>query len=116
MSERNQAQLLVALQDLEGLITEAEDPAQRKQIEAMGFPLPGLDDLHAARTKLEAQIAPGMLSKYRRLRQRTGKAIMPVVEGTCTGCFTNVPSIFTSSVNAGKVITCETCGRMLYWP
>lgn len=116
MAEKNQAQILVALQDLEEMISEAEDPEQREQLEEMGFPVSGLENLHAAQKKLEAEVGTGMLSKYRRLRARTGKAIVPVVDGACTGCFTNVPHIFTSSVNAGKVITCETCGRMLYWP
>ena len=116
MSERNQAQLLVALQDLEDMIEQAENPEERSKLEQMGFPLSGLDDLHSAQEKLEGQLQPAMLNRYRRLRQRMGKAVMPVVDGACTGCFTNVPHIFTSSVNAGKVITCETCGRMLYWP
>ncbi len=116
MGEQNQAQLLVALQDLEEMIREAEDKQQRAKLEAMGFPVTGIDELHDALTALEAQISPAMKSRYRRLRQRTGRAIVPVVNGACTGCFTNTPSVFTSSVNRGKVINCESCGRMLYWP
>jgi len=116
MTQENQAQLLVALQDLEQMIHEAEDPEQRAQLETLGFPVTGLDDLHSAQEKLETQIQPAMLNRYRRLARRMGRAIVPVVDGVCTGCFTNVPSIFTSSVNRGKVINCETCGRMLYWP
>lgn len=116
MSEPNQAQLLVALRDLEDMIDQAESPEERAKLEKMGFPLHGLDQLHAAKSTLESRIQPALLSRYRRLRQRMGNAVMPVVDGACTGCFTNVPHIFTSSINAGKVITCETCGRMLYWP
>ena len=111
-----QAQLLVALQDLEDMISEAEDPERRATLEEMGFPVEGIDELHAAQKRIEEQVQPGMLNKYRRLRQRTGKAVMPVLGGACTGCFTNVPHVFTSSVNKGKVIACETCGRILYWP
>lgn len=116
MSAPNQAQMLVALRDLEDMIDQAESPEERAKLEKMGFPLHGLDQLHAAKSTLESQIQPALLSRYRRLRQRMGNAVMPVVDGACTGCFTNVPHIFTSSINAGKVITCETCGRMLYWP
>jgi predicted nucleic acid-binding Zn-ribbon protein len=116
VSERNQAQLLVALQDLQEMILEAEDPAQRQQLEAMGFPVTGIDELRAAQEKLEAQIKPAMLGKYRRLYKRSGRAIVPVVDSTCTGCFTAIPTSFTSSVNRDKVMTCESCGRMLYWP
>lgn len=116
MSPQNQAQLLVALQDLEEMIREAEDPQQRAKMEAMGFPVTGIDELHKAQKALEKQIGPGMISRYRRLRQRTGRAIVPVVNSACTGCFNNTPSVFTSSVNRGKVINCENCGRMLFWP
>lgn len=112
----NQAQLLVALQDLEEMIRDAEDPESRKKLEAMGFPLENVDKLRDAQDELEERIKPQMLSRYRRIADRSGKAIVPVVGNVCTGCFTNVPSIFTSKVNADKVISCETCGRMLYWP
>ena len=116
MNEPNQAQVLVALQDLEEMLAEAEDPSQREQLEEMGFPVTGLEELQASLEKLEGRISRAELTRYRRLHQRMGRAIVPVIDGTCTGCFTNVPSIFTSSVNLGKVINCETCGRMLYWP
>ena len=116
MTDKHEAHLLVALQDLEEMIREAEDPAQRAKLESMGFPVTGIDELRSALKALESQIRPAMIAKYRRLRQRTGRAIVPVVNGACTGCFTNTPSSFTSSVHHGKVINCESCGRMLYWP
>lgn len=116
MVDKNQAHLLVALQDLEEMIREAEDPTQRAKLEAMGFPVTGIEELHSALTALETQISPAMIGRYRRLRQRTGRAIIPVVNNACTGCFTNIPPSFVSSVHHGKVINCESCGRMLYWP
>lgn len=112
----NQAQLLVAFQDLEEMIREAEDPQQRARLESLGFPVTGIEELRSALGALESKISPAMVTRYRRLRQRTGRAIVPVVNGACTGCFNNTPSSFTSSVHRGKVINCESCGRMLYWP
>jgi predicted nucleic acid-binding Zn-ribbon protein len=116
MADKNEAQLLVALQDLEEMIREAEDPAQRAKLESMGLPVTGIEELRKALQALEGQISPAMIGRYRRLRQRTGRAIVPVVSGACTGCFANIPSSFTSSVHHGKVVNCESCGRMLYWP
>ncbi len=116
MSGPNQAQLLVALQDLEEMIREAEDPGQRARLESLGFPVTGIEELHKALEALQSKISPAMVTRYQRLRARTGRAIVPVVNGACTGCFNNTPSVFTSSVNRGKVINCENCGRMLYWP
>lgn len=116
MADKNGPHLLVALQDLEEMIREAEDPSQRAKLEAMGFPVTGIEELRKALQALEAEISPAMLGRYRRLRQRTGRAIVPVVNGACTGCFNNTPASFRSSVHDGKVINCENCGRMLYWP
>lgn len=114
---RNVTRILVALQDLEQMIREAEDPGNRAALEKMGFPVTGIEELKAAQTKLEASLTPQVLSRYRRLTDRAGgHAVVPVVDGVCTGCFMNVPTSFTSSVNVGKVMYCETCGRILFWP
>lgn len=116
MSGGHEAQVLVALQDLDHMIKEAEDAGSRKALEEMGFPVDGLDNLQKAKEKLENQLPRALLTRYQRLSQRAGRAVVPVVDGVCTGCFTNVPAIFTSSVNRDKVIYCETCGRILFWP
>jgi predicted nucleic acid-binding Zn-ribbon protein len=114
---KNPTRVLVALQDLEQMIREAEDPASRAELEKLGFPVTGLDGLRTAQAKLEKQIKPQLLTRYRRLVDRcAGRAVVPVVDGFCTGCFTNIPTSFTSVVHSGKVLTCETCGRMLFWP
>lgn len=116
MSATKDAQVLVALQDLDQMIREAEDPTNREKLEKMGFPVTGVQELRNARAKLEEKLPRAMLTRYERLSDRMGRAVVPVVEGVCTGCFTNVPAVFTSAVNRDKVIQCETCGRILFWP
>lgn len=110
------ARLLVALQDLEEMISEAEDGASRRKLEAMGFPVTGLDRLREAREALEAQIAPQLLGRFRRLTERAGRAVVPVVGNCCTGCFSSLPPSYVSSTHAQRVLACEACGRILYWP
>lgn len=110
------AQLLVALQDLEEMIEEAEDEGARSKLEALGFPVTGMDRLREAREELEAQIAPQLLGRYRRLVERTGRAVVPVIGSSCTGCFSAIPHSFVSSTHANQVLQCEACGRILYWP
>jgi len=116
LSPANNVQLLVALQDLDQMIREAEDTKNREALEKMGFPVSGLDELRKAHSKLESQLPPQLVRRYQRIKERTGRALVPVVDSTCTGCFTNVPAIFTSAINENKVMFCETCGRMLFWP
>jgi predicted nucleic acid-binding Zn-ribbon protein len=115
VTQSREVQLLVALQDLEQMIREAEDRKNREALEKMGFPVTGVEELRKAQKKLEDKLPPGLMGRYRKLSARSGRAVVPVVDGVCTGCFTNVPAIFTSSVNAGKVMYCETCGRVLFW-
>jgi hypothetical protein len=110
------ARLLVALQDLDEMIEEAEDEENRNKLEAMGFPVNGLADLRAARAKLETKIPPQLLGRYRRLLERSGRAVVPVVENSCTGCFSAIPHSFVSSTHADQVLQCENCGRILFWP
>ena len=109
-----QLQLLVALQDTEGMIQEVEQ--EGAELEGMGFKHEGLDGLKKAHDELVAQIDPRYVSLYRRLKGKFGHAVVPVVSNLCTGCFASIPSSFVSKTNAGKMQQCESCGRILYWP
>ncbi len=111
-----QLQLLVAIQDLELMIRDAEDAKQAQELEDMGFGMSGLDNLKKAREDLQAKLEPRHRSYYRRLTQRFGHAVVPVFNNLCTGCFANIPASFVSQTHRDKVLTCENCGRILYWP
>ena len=109
-----QLQLLVALQDLEGMIRETEEKGA--ELEKLGFSQGGLDDLKTARDELSAKIEPRLMSWYRRLTGKFGHAVVPVIGNLCMGCFSNIPSSFTSVTHENKILHCENCGRILYWP
>ncbi len=109
-----QLQILVALQDMEGMIKEVE--TQGEELEGMGFKHGGIDDLKSARNLLAEKVDPRHMSWYRRLNEKFGHAVVPVVNNLCTGCFANIPAQFVSKTNANRVQKCESCGRILYWP
>lgn len=109
-----QLQLLVALQDTEGMLQEVENEGAK--LEDMGFSHGGLDDLKKAQEEIESKIDPRLANLYRRLKGRFGHAVVPVVSNLCTGCFASIPSSFVSKTNTDKVQQCENCGRILYWP
>ncbi len=111
-----QLQKLVALQDIEQMIHEAEDKAKAEELEDMGFQLSGLENLKKRKEELEAGIDTRHLSYYRRLTKRFGHAVVPVVGNLCMGCFANIPASFVSVTNENKLQKCENCGRILYWP
>jgi predicted nucleic acid-binding Zn-ribbon protein len=103
-------ELLVSLQDVDLMIEEAHE------VEKFGFPTTGVDELKKAREELAARISKPLLFRYIRLREKLKRAIVPVKNEICLGCFLRQP---TSNVVKGReddqIFTCENCGRMLYW-
>ena len=109
----DQAKLLVALQDLDQMIKEVEDKDMSSELEGMGFTLDGLEGLKAARDKMAERIKPVLLNRYHRVSKNYGRTVVPVANELCTGCFAKVPTSFRYEKNA--IMTCENCGRILYF-
>ncbi|MDZ7272293.1 MAG: C4-type zinc ribbon domain-containing protein [candidate division KSB1 bacterium] len=107
---KKQLELLVALQDLDIMIREVEDVKQ------LGFEAPSLDKLEQAREELKEKIGKPLYATYERLKARYKRAIVPVKGDTCLGCFMRLPtSLAAKGREDAAVITCENCGRILYW-
>ena len=62
-------------------------------------------------------LPPDVISVYNRIMQgRPGTAVVPVSGASCGGCFANLPPQFINEIKKmEKLITCETCGRILVW-
>ncbi len=76
-----------------------------------------LRTLMAERKELAAQIPPAVLSNYERIRKgRGGVAIAEAVEGRCSKCrITLRPQFLQELKAADKIMTCESCQRILYY-
>ena len=110
-----QLKLLVILQDLDTMIRESSDPEGAREMKTLGFAMEGMEKLKATRAKLAAEIDPRYLSMYERVAKKHGRAVVPVEDKTCLGCFQNLPGSFFSEISADKPVKmCETCGRILY--
>ncbi len=107
-----QIEFLVALQDLDIMQREIEE------VKELGFDvnIEGAATLGRAREELVQKIKQPLLRNYERLRNRYKRAIVPVKEATCLGCFMRVPtSLPTHGRTDLEVYNCENCGRILYW-
>lgn len=62
------------------------------------------------------RLSPQMRGEYERLHERyNGEAVVPVIDGTCKGCFVNVPpQVIEKLYRGGSIIRCDSCGRFLY--
>ncbi|HAX97563.1 MAG TPA: hypothetical protein DCY12_01345 [Candidatus Atribacteria bacterium] len=109
-------QNLVILQDLDEMISESNNTEIITQQEEMGFEINGLEKLIEAREELIQKIPPEVFNHYNRVRARYGRAIAPVRENICLGCFIKIPTQISSREMGNQVLrNCENCGRYLYW-
>jgi len=109
---KTQIEFLVALQDLDLMIKEIAE------VKELGFEVKGegLASLTGARDELVQKIKKPLLAAYERLRSRYKRAIVPVKDDNCLGCFMKLPTSITAQGRTDKeVLVCENCGRILYW-
>ena len=109
-----QEQLLVALQDLDLMLKETED--SQEELARLGFDVSGLEELRKARTQLLSRLDRANVNHYEKILQRYGRAVTPVTGSSCLGCFAKLPTSYRSTLYEGKVRTCQSCGRILYYP
>ncbi len=106
------AKLLVALQDIDRMLKEVESNSGA-ELKEMGFNLDGVEEVKKARARLAERVPPQLLNRYERVSKSFDRSIVPVVQDLCTGCFARIPTSFRYEKNA--VMTCESCGRILYF-
>ena len=109
-------QKLVMLQDLDYMIVEVKSEDAKKVQKKMGLKIKGDEKLRDAKEALEEAIPPKVLSKYHKLMERFGRAIAPVVESKCMGCYMTLPKrLSIRELGNRELRNCERCGRFLYW-
>lgn len=76
-----------------------------------------LDELRRERAEVAAQVPPELSRTYERVRKKWhGRATAEVVEGRCAACQIVLrPQHFQDVRRGEQVLTCESCGRILYY-
>jgi predicted nucleic acid-binding Zn-ribbon protein len=76
------------------------------------------DELERQRQALVARLSTAMRSRYERIRaSKEGRAVVPIIKGSCGGCFRGQPPQMLQEAKRGdRPITCDGCGRLLIWP
>lgn len=109
-------ELLIKLHDIDLLTKEMDNPEARENFKKIGFKLkkPSTEFLRA-RQKLAERLPPEILSQYEKILHRyKDRAVAPVLNGFCGGCYMQLPSQFFSRRKA-EIQNCPSCGRFLYW-
>lgn len=107
---------LVQLHDVDALLRELGDDAGVRALRRLGHVVHGIERLAAVRARLAAGVDARWLALYDRARSRYGRGLAAVRDRVCTGCFLTLPS--TARRPGGTesgVLTCQGCGRLLFW-
>jgi predicted nucleic acid-binding Zn-ribbon protein len=115
-----------AVEGVEGKVKEKEAAISQKQEEikkekekleqrqkALQESLKGT---RSKRENLVAGVEAGLLSQYDRIRtHKGGLAIAPIDDESCSACHMALPPQLVNEVIGGKVKSCPSCSRLLYW-
>jgi predicted nucleic acid-binding Zn-ribbon protein len=104
---------VVRLHDLDLLIEEAQAGGARELAHRAGLPSPGLERIEHERARLSERLERRWGLVYERARRRYGRAVVPVRERVCQGCFITLPT--SAAAHPETLSVCESCGRMLFW-
>ncbi|MCK4579030.1 MAG: hypothetical protein KAU50_09585 [Candidatus Marinimicrobia bacterium] len=76
-----------------------------------------VDTLNKQREELVSQIEPRFTRTYERIRAaHDGHAMATMTRDSCGVCFNRIPPQMQLEIKArDKIITCDSCGTMLYW-
>jgi predicted nucleic acid-binding Zn-ribbon protein len=113
--EEQQAKVTAAQEGLES--QESRWRAEKQQLqEQMGLLQRETEEMLPQRHSLSPDIEPELLSRYESLRTgKQGLVVAKVERGLCQGCRITVPVSVLQRARAGReVVTCPSCGRILF--
>lgn len=112
-----QLELLLEIQDLQGQRSGLAEETLG-DLESKTFDI-HLDDamvlLDEKLEELVERLEPDMRARFRRMADRNMRAVAPVLNGICYGCFVALPTATASEAERNqKIDLCYHCGRFLY--
>jgi len=112
-----QLELLLQIQDLKSQRRELAD-VENSQLEKLEFNIDveqAIANLDSKIEEVKGGLEPRIRNRLERIIGHQQRAVVPLINGTCYGCFTMVPTANLLSLsNRDQLHTCENCGRFLY--
>ena len=113
-----QLEILLQIQDLKSQRRELVEGETARALQEEAFNV-DIDDavahLEERVGELEEELEPSVRGRYRRIRSAKSRVVVPVIGGTCYGCFVQIPTGGPDDTQRSEtLLTCENCGRFLY--
>lgn len=113
-----QLETLLEIQDLKAQKGDLLDTETGRSVEVEVFNISveqAIEQLDEKITEMEESLEPPVRGRYRRLMGSRGRFIVPVINGTCFGCFVSIPTAVASNAERNSELHhCDNCGRFLY--
>jgi predicted nucleic acid-binding Zn-ribbon protein len=110
---------LLEIQDLRAKVRELEAASGVGELEAHEFgivPADAVTALQARITELAGALSLPVRRRYERIAGSLERVMVPVIGGTCYGCYVSVPAATAGETDPNAELqSCEHCGRFLYF-
>lgn len=112
-----QLEILLELQDLKAQKREMEAAEETSlEIEKKVFqvePKEAIEQLQEKIEEMEAALEPDIFKRYKLVSDRRVRAVAPVLNGVCYGCFMAMPTAMVTTND--EIRWCEHCGSFVYF-
>jgi uncharacterized protein len=112
-------EILLEIQDLKSQQKELQEAPGERQVEEEVFNVSleeAVAELGNKAEEMVAALSPPVRARYQRVAGRHPRVVVPVIRGTCYGCFVAIPTMVSSGAARNEQIShCDNCGRFLYF-
>lgn len=113
-----QLTLLLEIQDLRTQARALSTETGIEEVEQEHFRIDvdeAVSELEEKTAELEDELEPGVRSRYDRVAGSLDRAVVPVINGVCYGCFVSIPAATAGEQDPNEQIrSCQNCGRFIY--